>query len=1199
MYKFNARQTGVFSGWLYKFLLIMRITTVFLIAFVVQVSAASSYAQKITLNRKNTTLARVFQEIRTQSGYDFVYETKLLDKGSAFDISVNNATLEQALKICFANQPFDYRIDEKTIIVKEKETSLVDRLKRYLSTITVTGKVTDSYGNILPGVTVRVKGTNKMTSTNQVGSFILADVEEDATLVFSYLTKETFELKLNGKNNVTVVLKEKTEQLEEVVVNTGYQILKKTDVVGSTASINAKDLYLNGVNTIEQALQGKLAGVVVTNTSGLVGTKQNVRVRGTSTLIGTQEPIWVVDGIIQEDPLPFKAQTLNTAGDINSDNFDYIRNFVGNSIRWLNPNDIEDITVLKDASATAIYGIRAANGVIVITTKKGKVGPPAINYSTNLSTTEKVNYDKLYLMNSKERVEVSREIFQRGLTAPFVNNSIGYAGALNEYLYLKTINEAEFNARVAAMETANTDWFKILFRTPLSMGHNLGISGGNTSTRYYSSFGYNATNGTAIGNDTRAMNGSLSMSSQLFKNLNIGIRLSAAKNTTDGFYQVNPYDYATKINRVIPAYQSNGELNFYKTSSGYLFNIINEREETGNTNNTISTNGSIDVNYQFSKDLRFQTLFNYNSSATNGVTYATDRTEYMSRAIRFAEVGIKPTDPAYINSRVPVGGEYNESTNTNANWSWRNSVSYNKTFGLKHTVAVMFGQEMNSTHYEGFQSTAYGYLRDRGKSFAALPLTYTSAKTINPLLSLSPTITDRRTNTLGLYLTSSYAYDNRYVLNFSVRNDRSNRFGQFTNEKFNPVWAGGLRWNVANEKWFNTSGWMNGLSLRGSFGYQRNIAANVSPDLIIKTPVGAPAYTTDTMTGDVLLAIGSLPYGDLRWEENASMNLGLDWSLFGNKVQGSVEYYTKRGRELITNLSVPLEYGVSSMLVNGGSMNNTGYEVSANFVPVRTKNFTWSVSLNTSKNKNIVVKTGPQVVSWRTAASGTLNVAGKPVSGFYAFKFTGINAANGEPMFDLGVAQGADVKDPTSFMQYMGKLDPDFTSGLGLSFRYKMLSLSSSFNLQVGGKKFLTPLYNYASNTSGLPTEYENLSRLILYRWTPANPNGTVPALPNGSLPSVALPNGDQTYKSLYMLYNYSTDRVVSASSLRCNNVNMSYALPEYIVKRLKCKNVFIGAGVSNPFAINSGDFRGIDPEVATGGQPRTRTYTFNLNLSL
>ncbi|MGF1926083.1 MAG: SusC/RagA family TonB-linked outer membrane protein, partial [Bacteroidia bacterium] len=315
-----------------------------------------------------------------------------------------------------------------------------------------------------------------------------------------------------------------------------------------------------------------------------------------------------------------------------------------------------------------------------------------------------------------------------------------------------------------------------------------------------------------------------------------------------------------------------------------------------------------------------------------------------------------------------------------------------------------------------------------------------------------------------------------------------------------------------------------------------------------------------------------------------------------SKVQGSFEYYMKRGRELITALNVPQEYGVTNMLVNGGTMINKGYEVAASFVPVRSKKFVWNVTLNTSKNINTITKVGSQVASWSTAAAGALNKIGKPVSGFYAFKYTGIDQTNGYPKIDLSVAPGADPKDPTSFMTYVGKIDPDFTSGLGMNFRFKMLTLNTGFYLQVGGKKFLAPLYKLTNN---LPTEYQNLSRQVLDRWTPTNSSSTTPGLPDSAVPTITLPNGSGIGSNVYEMYNYSTDRVVSATTLRCNNINMSYSLPASVTKRLKSKNINIGAGVSNPFAINSRDFKGLDAEVAMGSQPRTSAYTINLNLSL
>lgn len=1201
MYKIYTKPSGMPTRHVHKLLLIMRLTTLLIIAGIMQVSA-STYAQRVSLNEKNVPLEKVFKEIRKQSGYDFIFDRKLLLKANTVNLNLKNVTLQEALKSCFSNQPFSYELQEKTVIVKEKEVGIIEKIKRFFTTITVTGTVKDEYGKTLADVTITIKGTERNTLTNKVGSFIFPDVEEDAVLVFTAVGREKAEVKVDGATSLNVVLKTKINDLQEVTVSTGYQILKRSDMVGATSSIKMSELYNNGISSIEQMLQGKLAGVTITNTSGLVGARQVTRVRGTSTLSGSAEPIWVVDGIIQEDPLPFKAQDLNVLGAITPDNASFIRNFVGNSIAWLNPNDIEDITVLKDAAATAIYGIRAGNGVIVINTKRGKAGPVSINYSTSVNTTDRVNYDKLNLMNSKERVSLSREIFTRGLVSNNVNSNIGYAGAVNDYLYNKTINEDQFRTRVSALEIANTDWFDILFRSPISINHNLSVSGGSNNTSYYSSFGYNSTKGTAIGNDSKGFTANMSVTSQITKKFNLSARLSASQKTTNGFYQVDPYKYASTMNRALPAYNPDGSLAFYTDANRYQYNILNELANTGNSNKVLSANTAIDANYEIIAGLKVQSLFSYNAISTNGESYATEQSEYVAHNYRYWDYGtVKVTDPAYKGSRMPIGGEYNLDQNNSNAWSWRNSISYNKVFGEKHVFAAMFGQESNSTRYTGYTLTSLGYLRDRGKSFATLPATFGQYGTpgVNDFLyKYRPVLTDKLTNTMGLYLTTSYSYDNRYVANFSVRNDRSNRFGQFTNERFNPVYAGGVRWNMANEKWFRSSYWLSTLSMSASYGYQRNISSNVSPELIIKTPPSNDGNTVvDVNTGETLLTISSLPYGDLRWEQITSMNLGLDFSLFNNKVQGSFAYYTKRGKDLITSLNVPLEYGVTSMLVNGGSMNNSGYDISASFVPVRTRNFNWSVTVNTSKNNNTILDAGAQVRTWRTAVAGGLNKAGDPVSGFYAFKFTGVDAATGSPNIDLSVPAGRDgLTDPTSYMQYMGKMDPDFTSGLGMNFRYKMLSLSTSFYLQLGGKKFLAPLY--ASNQD-LPNEYENFSRNILDRWTPTNTSSSIPGLPDVTLPYVTLPSSTIEAVSRYAMYNYSTDRVVNASSFRCNNINFSYTLDSKLVQRLKCKNINIGAGVSNPFSINSKDFRGIDPEVATGGQPRTRSYSLNIGISL
>lgn len=552
------------------------------LTLILTLSSLSGYGAKavrdtISLNLQEVKLERFVEVMKQKTGLNFLYNSLLFKDAKPISVTANGENWESVLRRVLEKEGFTYDVKDEIVVIKRKVENDHNKF------VIVKGKVIDSKKEPLPGVTVLLKGMTIGTVTDSKGNFSIRVPQGVDSLIVSFIGMQTEYLKLEkDKLEYTVVMKEDVTQLGEVVV-TGYQEFDRSRMAGSVSSIKAEDLHFSGTNTLEQALQGRLPGVVITNTSGLVGVRQKTRVRGTSTLLGSQEPIWVVDGIIQEDPLPFDTKTFDSAGEINSDNFDYIRNFVGSSIAWLNPNDIESITVLKDASATAIYGVRAANGVIVIKTKRGKSGAASISYSTRLNVSEQVTYDKLELMNSKERVEVSREIFQRGLTASWTNNNIGYAGALNQYLK-KEITKDEFEQRVAKLETINTDWFDILFRTPFSHSHSLSISGGSEDVRYYASLSYNSTKGTAIGNDTESYGANVGLDMNLGKKLRASFTLSGSQATTDGFYIVNPYSYATTINRSIAAYEDNGELAYYLkdgTPGPKLFNFINERDQTG------------------------------------------------------------------------------------------------------------------------------------------------------------------------------------------------------------------------------------------------------------------------------------------------------------------------------------------------------------------------------------------------------------------------------------------------------------------------------------------------------------------------------------------------------------------------------------------------------------------------------------------
>lgn len=1180
-----------------KFILHAKMLTLFLLVSNMYLSATTYSQTKVSLTMKEANIRDIFSNLEKQTNYTFLYKLDLLNKCGKINIDVTTRDFSQVLTDLLHPLDLSFTIDDHVVIITESKKQ--EDLKKK---IVIKGRVFVKDSTGVPGATVVLKGTSTGVITNMAGEFtIVIPWMEMPVLVFSYMGLETRQVKYVGQKEMLVLMKESVKAMDEVIV-TGYQHIRKSDMVGSTSGIKREDLFFNGTNSLEQMLQGKLPGMLITNSSGLVGKRQKVRVRGTSTLLGNQEPVWVVDGIIQEDPLPFKTRELDALGNISQDNFDMVKDFVGNAIAWLNPNDIEDITVLKDASATVMYGVKAANGVILIKTKQGQTGRMSVNYNGNVSVTPRLTYKKMNLMNSKERVEVSREIYERGLIS---NNlpleSIGYEGALKRYLS-KEISYDEFNAEVKKLETTNTDWFDLLFRNSLSMNHSLSISGGTDKISYYGSINATVNKGTSIGNESKNYSGTVGINAKFGKRIDVGLRVSGSTSETDGYYQVDPYGYASKTTRVIPCYD-NGEKFFYKENDGYQFNILNEIAMTGNTNTNRSFGLSVNFRWDILKGLQFESTFGWNTSNTVGESYADEQSQYVSR-IRGYEFGSqRPADELYRRSQLPHGGELNTTEDRNFNYSWRNMLSYNYVLKEKHRFNLMIGQECRSNKYDGIASTVYGYFPGRGKSVSVPPTIIENSneeQVANDLLDRYQTVvTDRKANYLGYFANFTYGFDERYIFTASIRSDASNRFGQDTKNKFLPVWSVGGRWNVHNEPWMTSQNVISDLDFRASYGWQGNVAENYGPDLIAR--LGKGSETIDqNRTGEYMMFIKSLPYGNLRWEKTKTINLGADFGLFQNRVTTTIEYYSKKTEDMIVEKEVPYAYGVTSMPINGGNMTNQGIELTVGFTPVRTNNFTWNVSLNTSKNFNKVKSTINANKNWRAAASGSLNKEGYAVSSFWAFDFKGLNPENGCAEFNIpSVEENPEgLDDATTYMKYMGTLDPDFSGGLSMSFRYKSLSLSTSFNLQVGGKKFLYQVFD-ESMIYSTPSAYSNLPKELVRRWRKPGDHliTNIPSLPSREFEALTLPNKATEYAP--RLYNYSDARVVNASFLRCNTLSLNYTLPEKYIKKMCLKNLLFSASVTNPFIIVSKEFKEMDPEVATGSQPLSRTYSFGINIGL
>jgi TonB-linked SusC/RagA family outer membrane protein len=1165
----------------------------------------------VSLNLKNARLSDAVNEVSKQTALNFIYSVDDLNKNPLVTINVNKKRLSEVLDLLLQGTNMQYSIEKNTVIIKRKPTD--NNGKKNLDTlIKISGVVLTAKGTPLSGASVEDLSSGRSTITDALGKYTIA-VGRQTTLKFTYIgmKPQTVAIRVEEANMLTqhVQMQVAPSEMSQVIF-TGYQAIRKSDMVGSTTTVKREDLLFDGTNSIEQMLQGKMAGTVVMNNNGLVGTRQRVRVRGTSTLLSNQEPVWVVDGIIQTDPLPFQASSLNDV----ASNFDMVRNFIGNSIAWLNPNDIEDVTVLKDAAATVLYGVKAANGVIIIKTKKGKQGRMTVNYSAGVAITEKLNYDRLNLMNSKERIDVSREIYERRLLGTRVTEAVGYEYALKRYLD-KEISYEQFDKEVKELEIVNTNWIDLLYRTPVSNYHTLSISGGTDRVTYYTSVGMNQNLGIARGNDSRSLNGTTNLDIKLTDQLTVGIRLGANLIKTEGFYAVDPFTYAQQSSRAIPAFDADGKLKYYEKGVYWgqhlRFNILNELAETGNTNDQRSFNAGINVNYAILPTLRFESVLGATSNNAVGEGYASEHSYYIStiRGYEYGAFGVGTRE--YQISELPHGGEFNSIESRNTSLTWRNSLAWNKLVG-RHRFGALAGQEMRSVKTNGVSSIVYGYFPDRGRNITLPPPMIANLDGIgtrdNPRYKSMPhVITDREANFLSYYASATYSFDERYVITGSLRSDASNRFGQDKRHRFLPVWAGGVRWNVHNEPWMAKQTWLSELNVRASYGWQGNVAENVGPDLIAKLP----GSVVNATTGEFELLIKSLGYADLRWEKTKTVNLGIDLGVAKNRFVMSVEYYNKKTEDMIIYKEVPVSYGIPNMPVNAGNMSNQGIELTLSGTLVRSTNFVWNLSVNTSKNTNTLDTDVPRNNSWQNAVSGKLYKQGYAVSSFWVFDYKGLDPQFGFPLFNI--PQAADNPktelDATQYLVYGGRFDPDFTAGFSTSFRYKRLSLSTSFNMALGGKRLLYKMFD----DTGIPSAYNNMPKDFVNRWRqPGDEQHTdIPAIaswlygPGGVAqpPTTWVPNHTNNgnfggSEEVYDIYNYSDIRVVNGSFLRCNDISLSYNVAEQILKHVGIKNVAVTAAVRNPFIIVSKDYKGIDPEVATGNQPIPRVYSMGLNIS-
>lgn len=1098
--------------------------------------------------------------------------------------------------------------------------------------VTITGRVLDEKGEPMLGARVTVKMKNGLEShnaTDDEGKFSFACSGNEERLYASYVGYYESQVYIKkGKTEYVFHLRPDETVLEELVV-TGYNTIDKRKLTSAITTITDKDLDFKGALSVAQMLDGKIAGLTTLTTSATPGASPSMRLRGTSTFTGTREPLWVIDGIIYEDPVPLSADEINSLDNIN---------LIGNAISGLNPQDIARIDVLKDASATAIYGTRAANGVIVVTTKTGEAGKTHVNYSFNGQVQRRPHYSDFNLMTSKQRIDVSREIMQKGLYFETMPERYGYEGAMMNY-WDKKITFEEFQNQVSQMEANNTDWFGALYRNSFSQVHSVSLSGGTSSTRYYASLGYDGDKGSEINTSLQRLTARLNLTSHVANHLTVDLRLSGSYQ--DASYN-SPYysafDEAYYTNRIFPCYNTDNSLAYiqkeitedqttHKKVYG-KYNILNELNNSGQSVKNKSINLTGNLNWDIYKGLRYTTTLGLTTTSNFTENFIGEKTFYCAQLRGYDYGATPPRADAYEQSRLLEGGVWSSNNTSQLSYMWRNQLNYNFDLNNTHFFNFDLGHEVSSTQYRGNATGLIpGYLPNQGETFYNIWAgSYADVKQYywylrewfmgsgNIKATSFPTITDKKNNKLSFYLTATYSLHNYFSLNFNIRNDGSNQFGQYENAKFNPVWSASGRVNLHELGLLKDISWIDMLSVRASYGYRGSVPS-ATPYLILSTP------KTNSTSGELSAGIKEYPNANLKWEKTSTWNFGVDASMLNNRINLGIDAYYSRSTDLISNRAVSLINGTTDLYYNNGIATNTGIEFSINTLNIKTKDFRWRTSLIYSYNKNSIKQGIVGDNQYYDYINGSVVLDGASVDGFYSYQFDGLDE-NGLPRFkNLQNIGGGLSRDEVlqTVLKYSGTRIPKSNGSFSTEIAWKGLSLRAQFTYKLGYKQRLLALYQDGS--PALPQPENNMNASFVDRWRQPGDelSTTIPGLTNVSL---NMPTGTETitesnryqytmvdmryrryigpssYTGWYM-YDNSDARVVSCDHIRFHSLTLGYDIPHHLLTKFGISDCRIDFQAQNlaVWAFDS-KLKGQDPDqVASIGLPVLPTFNFGIQL--
>lgn len=965
---------------------------------------------------------------------------------------------------------------------------------------TVSGIVTDSKNEPLIGVNVTIKNASTTgTITDIDGKYSLEIPSGNSVLVFSYIGYSTQEVKVSNRSVVDIVLKDDMQALEEVVV-VGYGTMKKSDLTGSVSSITSDNFKLGTDLTPQQLMQGAFSGVNISQNSGKPGGSNTIRVRGGTSITASNDPLYVIDGV------PISTSAGVNQSNIGSSTTDFFDQEPINPLSNINPNDIESINILKDASATAIYGSRGANGVIMITTKKGKAGMRQLDYSFNLGVSTVAK--KLDVLTGDE--------------------------------YRKTVSELGLTLDDKGQ---NTDWQDVIFRTAISQNHYVSFMSGSENTSYRASAGYSNQNGVMEGSGMKSANARMNINHKALNDkLKLNMNISYGETNSDqapvsntvGSEMGSSMLYEAYVfNPTYPIYNEEGD---YYDMPPYRVNPASFSKELLDERATSQFLGNLTADWNFYKPFTLQVNAGYNKNTIN-------RNSYISKSNLLGN-----GNNGYVT--VQKLSDYSKLLET--------ILKYNQSFG-KHNIDAMVGYSWQYFYSEGQTTKAYGFLSDNFKWYSLA-----AAQTVESVSSYA------ESNTLiSMYGRINYNYADKYLLTATVRRDGSSRFGSGNKWGIFPSVA--ASWRISQEDFFQND-IMSDLKLRASFGITGSQEIGNYNSL---STLGAS--TNGYLVGGEKITI-VLPQQytnpDLKWEQTAQTDIGIDFGFLNGKIRGSIDYYYKKTTDLLLSVAVPSPSLITTQIANVGTVTNQGIELDLSFDLMRTKNFAWDANLNLSHNKNEVVSlsngqwTGDnmQVAPCQgQGLSGTyaqLIMPGQPIGTFYGKRFIGVVD---------GVEQFANDGEP----EVIGCAQPDLTFGLGTNLQYKNWTLSLNFRGSIGND-----VYNCTAN---------NLAYLS--------------NLPGRNVLKEAVTSGVNRDQAKV----YSSRFIEDGSFVRLDNLSLGY---NFSLPKLYISNARVFVSAQNLFVITG--YSGADPEVnseisRTGvaplgvdylSYPKARTFSMGINLS-